>query len=139
MEFEMTCLLKSLNWVLNFRILIPGEAFKAMLHQFGHIKSSFASDWPGVSNNLKHYCALISGCQDSFAMDGAFAWKLITMEDRRNWWNFGRVGGWHRQGNEVKVVDWGNKNKLVEESTGPRGSSSLNFLNELFLSKGSIF
>ncbi|KAK7851162.1 hypothetical protein CFP56_042728 [Quercus suber] len=35
------------------------------------------------------------------------------------------------------VMNW-KKNKLVEESTGPRGSSSLNFLDELFLSKGSI-
>ena len=37
-----------------------------------------------------------------------------------------------------KVMDW-KKNKLVEESADPRGSSSLNFFNELFLSKGSIF
>ena len=38
-----------------------------------------------------------------------------------------------------KVMDWKwKKKKLVEESTGPRGSSSLNFLNflnELFISK----
>lgn len=32
---------------------------------------------------------------------------------------------------KIKVMVW-EKNKLVEESTGPRGSSSLNFLNELF-------
>ena len=88
------------------------------MHQFVLIKASFASDWPGVSNamfeqRLKHYNALISGCQDSvyyiksakanlnvsclvdysmgnkkqiariLAMDRAFAWKLITMEDKK--------------------------------------------------------
>ena len=37
-----------------------------------------------------------------------------------------------------KVMDWKRKKKLVEDSTGPRGSSSLNFLNflnELFIIK----
>ena len=41
---------------------------KVMLHQFGHIKASFASDWLGMSNTMceqKPDNALISGSQDS--------------------------------------------------------------------------
>ena len=33
-----------LNWISY----IPGEALKDMLHQCGHIKASFVSDWPSV-------------------------------------------------------------------------------------------
>ena len=43
---------------------------KVMLHQFGHIKASFASDWLGMSNTMfeqqpNRYNALISRSQDS--------------------------------------------------------------------------